>query len=406
MRAFVAAALVFTVIVVSPAHAQQQPTHSESSGLFWRDRPSIQLGPARLDIRLQLARDWRHFDPAIDEEEGIWRMRRGGINGEIGNDLSFEIERDFFRGGEWRDVFVRWQTHRQIEISAGRYKMPFGREQNVSTSRLDFASRTLASNLIAPGRDKGVMASGSFFSRGLTYDVGVFADDGDNGQPRVQSVGGVQMDVGPSFVGRVTAVPLRTTGNVLDTFRVGFAYSGASLPAGPNSLSGESLYGTALFFAPVDVNGKRTRAGVELSYLPGPASITAEWMQAREQRNDQAPGGAHLPALVTTGWYAAVTWLVTGENKEDFERPRRPLFAGGIGAVEIAARYEHLGFESAANIRGNRNRVWTLGVNWFANRWVRATVNAVREDIADSARTPQPGTSVFWSSITRLQLAF
>jgi hypothetical protein len=45
-------------------------------------------------------------------------------------------------------------------------------------------------------------------------------------------------------------------------------------------------------------------------------------------------------------------------------------------------------------------------VNWFANRWVRATVNAVREDIADSARTPQPGTSVFWSSITRLQLAF
>jgi hypothetical protein len=139
---------------------------------------------------------------------------------------------------------------------------------------------------------------------------------------------------------------------------VGFAYSGASLPAGPNSLSGESLYGTALFFAPVDVNGKRTRAGVELSYLPGPASITAEWMQAREQRNDQAPGGAHLPALVTTGWYAAVTWLVTGENKEDFEHSRqsqsrvdarRELVCEPLGACDGERRTRrHRGFRADA----------------------------------------------------------
>ena len=100
-------------------------------------------------------------------------------------------------------------------------------------------------------------------------------------------------------------------------------------------------------------------------------------MQAREERRDKGLGKHDLSDIVTTGWYASATWLLTGEDKEDFNNPRRSLFAGGIGAVEVGARYEKLGFESAekigpafrnpraAHILPNSDKVWTLGVNWF-----------------------------------------
>jgi phosphate-selective porin len=94
------------------------------------------------------------------------------------------------------------------------------------------------------------------------------------------------------------------------------------------------------------------------------------------------------------------------------------LFDGGIGALEVGVRYEKLQFESAektgpafrnpraAHILGNSDQVLTVGVNWFANRWFRVTINGIREELEDATRTPIPGTTVFWSGVGRLQLVF
>ena len=50
--------------------------------------------------------------------------------------------------------------------------------------------------------------------------------------------------------------------------------------------------------------------------------------------------------------------------------------------------------------------MWTVGVNWFPNRWVRITVNGIREEFEDARRTPIPGTTEFWSVLGRLQIVF
>jgi phosphate-selective porin len=265
------------------------------------------------------------------------------------------------------------------------------------------------------------MVHGRFLQRGITYEFGVFRDDGDNSGLRDEdqfTVTGEIEGIGPSFAGRITATPLRPLAETFERLRVGFALGGSDLPEGLNSLRGESLYGTVDFFEPVYVKGRRTRMGVEFVYTPGPVGLTAEWMQAREQRKNQGLGDVDLSDLITTGWYVSGTWLVTGEDKEDFDNPRNPLFDGGIGAIEIAARYEQLGFESAdksgpaftnpraEHILGNTDSIWTVGLNWFINRWVRTTLNGVREEFDDANRTPLPGTSVFWSGVGRVQLVF
>ena len=411
-------AIVGVCGLATAVSAQNAP--SPESGFHWRNRPSIQLGPhVRVDLRARLARDWRSFESDVADDVSFWRMRRAGVQGEIADHLQFEIEHDLYAEGRWRDVFVNWHTYREFEIQGGRFKVPFGREQLTSITRIDFAERALVSVAIAPARATGVMTHGRFWGRGVTYEVGVFDGEGDNAKLCSGSLPGVTADWdGPSFGARVTAVPLRRAGRAMRTLRVGAAVGVVDVPEGLNSLHGESVHEMAEFFLPVYVNGRRTRTGLEVSYTPGPLGFSAEWMQAREQRNQQGIGDVDLSDVVTKGWYAAATWLLTGEDKDDFDAPRRPLFGAGVGAVEVAFRYDVLTMGSAAkegpafrnpraeHILGNGTRQWTLGLNWFPNRWTRLTANAIHEDFDDPVRTPLPGATRFWSGILRLQVAF
>jgi phosphate-selective porin OprO/OprP len=390
------------------------------SWLRWRNRPSFQFGEVRLDLRLKLAGDHRSFDPQIDEDEFDFAVRRGGINLEIDNDIEVQVERDLRRFGRWRDVYIDWRTFRQVSIKAGRFKVPFGLEQNTSITDADFAFRSLAGTTIPPARDRGVMVYGRFLRRGITYEAGVFKDDGDNGRlQEPQFIRTSQIPrLGPSFAGRVTGTPLRPLAETFEDLRVGFAYGTLNVPEGLNSLRGETVYGTDEFFEPVYVKGRRTRFGTEFSYMPGPLSLKAEWMRVYEQRKEQGLGDDDLSDVITTGWYVSGTWLITGEDKRDFNNPRDSLFAGGFGAVELGARYETLRFESAEkigpafrnpraeHILPNADHVWTVGVNYFPNRWVRLALNGIRETFDDDFRTPDPGVTEFWSAIARLQIVF
>ena len=123
-------------LLSAPWVAAGQTNQEEPESVFrWRNRPSIQLGDVRIDIRFKTQLDWRTFDPEIEEELFDRRALRGGINGEIGNHVEFQIERDLDPDGEWRDVFARWRTYRQFEVSAGRFKVPFGREELIELQR-------------------------------------------------------------------------------------------------------------------------------------------------------------------------------------------------------------------------------------------------------------------------------
>ena len=83
-----------------------------------------------------------------------------------------------------------------------------------------------------------------------------------------------------------------------------------------------------------------------------------------------------LEPLTASGWYVSGTWVLTGEKKADnLAAPLRPLFRGGWGAIEAAARVEGMRFGSvdteiastsprADVVLGNADHAVTLGVNW------------------------------------------
>ena len=421
-------ALILTLllaVMAAPAFAQQKK--KDQRGFVWDDRPTFVFGKdINVEIKGRTLVEWRWFDPDIGEDTFHLRTARIGLKGKLTKHFDWEVEREITEDddgkvifGDWKDVNLEWNTFDAFSVRGGRFKIPFGMETTTGVSDLDFAYRALGSTQIAPARDRGVMAFGDLGH--FNYEAGIFDDDGDNAEsnePQFVQEGEDLNNVGPSVAVRVTGDLLRVLPvGELRSANFGIAYTNSDVPEGLNSLRGETVWG-AKFFNRVYVKGRRQRLGTQFEWTPGPASVKAEWMQAREQRKEQSNRDQDLSDLISEAWYVTGTWFITGENKDNNIKVKSPLLNGGPGAIELAARIEQLRFRSAStaglaftNPRNdhqvpNSDTVFTFGVNWTTTRWTRVIVNAIHEDVEDATRAPNTGTNSYWSGLVRLNIVF
>jgi phosphate-selective porin OprO/OprP len=404
----------------------------DSSGVKFKmnSYPSLRFGQAlRMDFHVKAQGDFRGLWPERAIDGGVFELHRAriGVEGRFLKHFEYEVEREFrdaFRQlyedvdvvgrtkNPWRDVYVNFRYFRNFQIKTGKFKLPFGMDQLQGPTKLDFINRSRIGDLLAPARDKGIMAHGRFFERGLNYQAGYFRQDGENARTKDNAHTGEHV-----FAGRVTATPLRLfpVPAVTKNLELGAALVTSHVGEGPKGLRGRTI-NQETFFHHINVNGRRVRMGTEMNWRPGPFSLQGEFMHVQEERKGQGLLEEDLSDLIARGWYLSGTWVVTGEKKSEGVEPRKEFLRGwGIGAIELAARYEQLRFSSsehpgkpsraprAANILGNSDRVWTFGINWYLNRWVKIQGNAIREKIEDTQRSPISGRERFWSGQCRLQ---
>ena len=412
-------------VVAAPAFAQGKK--KDKRGFVWDDKPTIVFGKdINVEVKGRALVEWRWFDPDIDQDTFHLRTARIGLKGKLTKHFDWEIEREITEDdegkvifGDWKDVNLEWNTFDAFSVRGGRFKIPFGLEATTGVSDLDFAYRALGSTQIAPARDRGVMAFGDLGH--FNFEVGVFDDDGDNAEsnePQFVAEGEDLNNVGPSIAVRLTGDALRVLPvGKLKSANLGIAYTNSDIPEGLNSLRGESVWGDK-FFNRVYVKGRRQRLGTQFEWTPGPASVKAEWMQAREQRKEQSNRDQDLSDFISEAWYVTGTWFITGEKKDNNIKVKSPLLKGGPGAIELAARIEQLKFRSASttglaftNPRNdyqvpNSDTVFTVGVNWTTSRWTRVIVDAIHEGFEDATRAPTTGTTSYWSGLVRLNVVF
>jgi phosphate-selective porin len=296
------------------------------------------------------------------------------------------------------------------QVRAGKFKIPFSLDEMSGEAELDFVYRSLGANYLAPGRDVGGEVHGRVFKRRLNYWAGVFQGDGDN--TRTSKIEGADTTV----AARLTVTPFARR----SALEFGGSWTESDLANDsfyPNGLRGRTVMSQYVFFEPVYVNGHRRRLGADVEWSAGPFGARSEYMFVGDTRDGQGLGNEDLVDARGQAWYALGTWVVTGENKRRPVQPRHGgLFRGGFGAVEVAARYDRLWFESedggeppsrttrAVTIYPNGDRLLTLGVNYYVNRWMKLQLNAIREGTDDIERSPTPDGSSFWSQVLRLQL--
>lgn len=433
VRAAVAAitiALVPTVISAAPqgqdtavapssgesAAGAQQASEPDGWYFRWDEHPTLHFGDdTRVEFRARVQGHLRDSEAPMGSGEGFdLARRRIGVEGLVRNVVEFQIEHEINDDDPWRDVYVNYRQFPSVQVQAGKFKLPFGLEENTSSSNLDFVYRSRQATQLAPGRDNGVMVHGRLVDRVIGYEAGLFEHDGDN----ARSGNPARVFGGTTMAARVTAQPLRSRKSLFRDLQVGAAVTTSEVPEGMAALRGRTALDSSFFPADVWVQGARRRLGLELRWREGPSSVRAEYTRVSTERREQSVADTDLSALIASGWYVSGSYIVTGERKSAGpDSPRRPLFRGGYGAIELAARVEGLGFRSdgrgdeaslsprADVVLGNSDRITTLGVNWFPFRGVKLQANLVNETIADPDRGPLPGKRRFWSRLLMVQLA-
>ena len=430
LRVAAAALAAVLLSVAAPVAAQTQPDGSGSSAnpgdpadgprvRFTFDKhPSIHVRKLfELDVRVKSQTDWRDFPSGPGTvPKNVFDLHRArvGIEGTLLMRFDYQIEREFHDTTRpWRDVYMDARVLRDLQIQGGHFKIPFGLDQLTSGMDLDFSYRSLAGTYLAPGRDVGLMAHGRLFTDVVKYQAGVFRQGGEN----VRASERTEAQSDRTVAARVVVKPwsgLRTRRS-LRSFAAGIAFTDGRLPEGRNSLRGKTVPGDA-FFEPVYVKGGRQRVGAEFQWRPGPMSVQAEVMRARDQRHGQGIDNENLPDAVARGWYVSSTWLVTGERKKDTVKPARPFLKGGIGAVELAGRVESLSSGNKGStgvsfagprapwILGMTDNVWTTGVNWYVNEFIKLQADLIREQ-REAGGIIIPAQGRLWSRTLRVQFA-
>jgi phosphate-selective porin OprO/OprP len=385
--------------------------------------PSFKIGKdIRVEVAMRIEGDLRGATPNIGREDAAleWQDRRVGIQGTAFKRVTFEVSREFthdFDGvhdlGEktpWKDVYANYRVSKALNVEVGRFKLPFGHEELTGETNRDFTYRSLASRVLSPGRDIGAMVHGRLYQRRLEYQFGYFTRDGDNGRT-TQTEGGEA-----AIAGRVVSAPFATADiPQLAGLQLALAVENSRLD-NRFGLRGRTVLGDGIFFDRVYVNGRRSRLGLEGSWAYGPVSLTTEYISLSDQRTGMGFDGADLPNVHESGWYVAGTWALTGEHKKGRLEPRRDLFRGGFGAVELVGRFEKLsfdgldypgsdyGFPSVGSLYGNADRVTTIGVNWYLNHYLKIMADVINESVDDPERSPAPtNDGKFRSVIVRFQ---
>lgn len=142
-------------------------------------------------------------------------------------------------------------------------------------------------------------------------------------------------------------------------------------------------------------------AGYEAYYRKGPLILGSEYWWVGTTAPSKGSPTIH-------GGDFVATWMVTGETRayntvqgafKDVV-PKRPLFSGGYGAVELVARYSDIDLDSEL-IHGGKFKRFTPMVNWYLTDYLRleAAYGVGRLD-----RFNLKGTTQFFQ--TRLQFEF
>jgi len=417
LRLEAAVGLLLLVPVVAVAQQQKKPPAKPPEG--WKLEPfSLTNKSAGFEIALHgyLQADFRSYqdwqvgdggDDTLRFPESEWRRLRIGVDGEWRR-LVFEFDVDpaFDKGDQLKDARLGLRVAKEFQVDGGHMKLPVSPEWLTSPSKTDLIERAVVVDALAPGRDWGGGVEGEF-GRAVEYRGGVFQGDKSNSRTRA----------GTTAAGRLVLKPAAwlALGGSYSQGEVSADPAGPDLDPRPKGLEGKSATGYR-FFPGVYVNGWRRRWGADARIQMGPVALWGEFLEAREERLGQGPSLEDLPAVFGRGWSTTATWLVTGERKSRTIRPRRVLFAG-VGAIELAARYEELrfddvsneGFEAAGsrarNVRPAGIKAFTGGVSWWPTVFLRLQGNVLVEHYDDALRAPEPGRNGDYVSLVgRMQV--
>ncbi|RMF11238.1 MAG: hypothetical protein D6763_03610 [Alphaproteobacteria bacterium] len=362
---------------------QQESAKKSDIKVKWEPAPSIQSADGRFEMnlrgRIYADAGWVSDD---DDNEDVkateFRTVRLGIEGKAWKDIKYKAEVDFADNEvDLKDAYLQWKG--PASITFGQFKTPNSLEEQTSSRYITFMERASFTDAFDFARQIGIGVG--FSGENFTANAGVFR--GANGT--------ADEDEGETFAARVTFGDKIGNGG---SYHVGAHYRYRN--AGDDQSDFRYRQRPHNHLASRFINTDRiadsdSTFGVELAGVMGPFSAQAEYAWLKANLSDDFVGNASLDDPTFTGGYISLSYFVTGESraykasKGSFQRIKvnKPVFEGGMGAWEIAARYDVIDLTDES-IQGGEQDTWIIGVNWYLNRHTRFMINYSRSDIKDA----------------------
>ncbi|MBE1525648.1 phosphate-selective porin OprO/OprP [Sphingopyxis sp. OAS728] len=359
-------------------------TAKPATEISWKGAPEIKTA----DGWSFKPRGRMQFDVAgIDAPAGVLGTRGGltteirrvflGFDGKIPGGFSYRAEADFAGGSaELTDVYLTYGSG-PLSVTVGHVRHFTSLEDVTSDLFTSFTER--AAFVPAFGFERRVGIGGQYKGKQLLAQAGVFGDDANSLLDDKNN--------SMSVDGRVIWMP--------KFGRTQLHLGGSVHFRDFNDLSTTARYRARPFIHTTDVRLVDTGDisatgehgfGLEGALMSGPFHASGEAFWQRMKR----PG---LADPTFFGGYAEVGMLLTPGDSRSYRdgafdrlRPSKPITDGGIGAVEINARYDHLDLNDAG-IVGGKQKTALIGLVWAPIDYIRIIANYGKLWI-DDARIP------------------
>ncbi|HET7551941.1 MAG TPA: porin [Gemmatimonadaceae bacterium] len=347
---------VLAIAMASAADAQATPQSASDDFTF------------TLSGRLQA--DAAFFDEdktRIGNSQEARRVRLKA-SGTIYGDWLYSLEFDLASAAELSDAEISYAGFKDLQIKLGYFKVPFSLDFQTSNNYTLFQERSLPNDAFDPPKRIGASVQmDKDWGGGFTGQVGVFGET-IPGDTKPDS------DSGEGVVGRATYALVHTDSRLL---HVGSSAAWRNpgdgeivqLHARPDAHLAPRLVDTGVI---PDVDDD-LKVGAEIVGVAGPLSVQGEYTSDRVNRRT----GRRLDF---TGWYAQAGYFLTHDSQA-------PSYSHGIfgriephgryGAWQLALRYDAVDLTDA-DFTGGKEANLTAGLNCYANRYLRMSMNYVK----------------------------
>ena len=370
---------------------------------------------------------------------------------------SFAAHGCFFKGLVWRhwefksqidfagneaeikDVYLAYKGAKPFTFSVGNLKSPFSLEEMTSSKYITFMERSMIANTFTPSRNFGIVAKTHAQTLRGRWTLGLGLHTGND----------TYGDNNYGFAGRGTYSHKLQEDGVIHA-GVSFSYFNYN---GETDVRVRQRYGAHVTgFRPATINQWQVEtntatsastqvAGSDGQSITGVDSVYAVGFEGAVVYRNLSVQGEYMLADYDSGFdsseaegfYVQASAFLTPGDKRNYKskkaafggvKPKTPFGEdGGIGAWEIAVRYDSLDLSDIRNtttggtgvrcivitmtctthMQGSEVDAFTVGVNWYLNSNVRFTANYVdvlSADVAGPNTIDEPSVVQFRAQVT------
>jgi phosphate-selective porin OprO/OprP len=362
----------------------------------------------------------------IEADAGVFSEREGGYKYSDGTQLrrarlgfegtafkwfNYRAEVDFAGNAvNITDLYLQYTKIPKTVITIGQHKAPLGLESNNSDNYNTFLERGMFTNAFGnAGAERRIGVSAAYAPKeNINIAGGLFGDN-----ESISRGSGAAPGESWGVNGRATWEPVFDTGKIIhlgisgyyrDRLKSGDTPDAARLNDRPNI----RIDGGNIADSGVITNTHSLRyAGVEAAGVFGSLTVAGEagrlWLDRFNASNE------HF-----TGYYGYASYFLTGETRPlkggnfDRVRPFKDVGNGGLGAFEVALRYDHIDLSNTPVLARADNEASsiTAGLNWYFNPYAKLMFNWVRFDGDNTPLDPIGSKTKGDAFATRLHLDF